>query len=116
MQTNRERICQCRIQFSHGLILAAKLFLIHPDAWNLAESLEDVPGSTAVSDKGEIVDPDEREVAEKKAAAYAEGHGLGNVDALMTEQVGGHTTLAVGRLPVVKISQQMGLHTHFGGR
>ncbi len=95
------------IQFRHGCILVAKSFLYHLNAANGADLAEDMAGSGPVGDKGQSVDPDKGQIAEKKAAAHAEGHGLGDGDALMGQQVGGHTAFTVGGLGMRKIRQKV---------
>ena len=70
-----------------------------------------MPGSGSVGDQRQTIDPDKRQVAEKKTAADTKSHGFGNFDPFMTKQIGSNTALTVGRLGVGKFSQKAGPHT-----
>ena len=90
---------------SHGFF---ETLLVCIDPQSFAGFFENTAGCGAESCQGEKIDPDKGGVRKKKAAANAEGQGLGTVETVMSQQVGGDPAFAVGRLTVAEIDAHSG--------
>ena len=66
-----------------------------------------MPWRCSVGDKRQPIDPDKGKIAEKKTPTYTKSHGLGNIEAMMGQQVGCHTAFTVGGLVMGEIEQKV---------